>query len=104
MLPPAFASAVNRAGVPGVLQAIWGLAELRTGPNPVHGLCIFCPICGVATSLFAPLPTWALESRFSVSVYAHSKEQGRVYHSRAVTLSIDSVANNSAVRSYHRGS
>jgi hypothetical protein len=67
MLLPAFASAENLAGVPGVLHAIVGLVELFTGPSPVHGRCIFCPPCGVATSLWAPVPTWALHSNQSVN-------------------------------------
>jgi hypothetical protein len=41
MLLPAFASAVNLAGEPGVLQAIVGLVELLTGPRPVHIRCMF---------------------------------------------------------------
>jgi hypothetical protein len=69
MAPPAFASAENLAGFPGVLQAIVGLEELLTGPSPVHARCMFCPPCGVATSLLSPVPTWALEVKSLVNFY-----------------------------------
>lgn len=104
MVPPAFASALNLAGVPGVLQAIVGLEELRTGPRPFQGRCMFCPPCGVATSLLEPVPTLALLSGLLAFAHDLSVNFRPGHHSRAMALSVDRIGNNSTMCRYHRGS